>query len=230
MLRWGTPEEREMELIASFSLVARLVLGMTFLVAGVSKLVDGAAFRGFVREVLDSKAAVHAASALPVGEIILGGLILVGWNTRATSLGALASLLVFTGLAAKALRQRTSVPCGCFGGLDQNPVGAGTILRNVCLILLALIGLLPVNSVVSLDSALANAHEPGTGNVIALALAESVLAAATVVAWAGIRLHRRSLSPPTPRDLGDLSRAWYGEDRDDLDQRLLELRDAGGAQ
>lgn len=217
------------DLIAALGLFARLILGLTLLVAGSAKLVDGTALRRFVREVLRCERAALATSAVAVGEIVLGGLILLGLATRPVTLVALVFLLVFTSVIVKAVKSKISVPCGCFGRLDHEPVGARTVLRNVSLISLALlVALLPAKySVMSVDAVVGGVRAPSIGDVLPLLLTECALAAAAVVAWAGIQLHRRSLQPPPPRDLGDLSRAWYGEDRDDLDERFLRLKDTG---
>ncbi|HXF35953.1 MAG TPA: MauE/DoxX family redox-associated membrane protein [Actinomycetota bacterium] len=86
----------------------------------------------------------------------------------------LVFLLVFTGAIVKAVRNKMPVPCGCFGRLDHEPVGARTVLRNVLLISLALlIALLPAKyQVMSVDALLDGVRTPSIGDVLPLLLTE----------------------------------------------------------
>lgn len=98
--------------------LARLLLGGVLIVAGILKI-DGEssvlAIRGYQLPIPYGLVQV-LGYALPVVEIILGVLIVVGLFTRvAGALGA-GLMLVFVALIAQAWARGLSIDCGCFGG------------------------------------------------------------------------------------------------------------------
>jgi uncharacterized membrane protein YphA (DoxX/SURF4 family) len=129
---------------AWFGLLARVVLGGTFLVAGGAK----------VRDLAESVRAVHAfqilpyeasklvGAALPFVEMALGLLLLVGLATRlAAALSAVLQAAFIVGIAAAWIRG-LRIDCGCFGGGGQlgageSPTYFGDIARDVGLLALA---------------------------------------------------------------------------------------------
>jgi len=113
-------------------LLARLAVGITFVVMGWSKLSDPVAFLKALREydmfppgqpwLMNATAA-----ALPFAELLCGALLLAGAAVRGTALFLLALMVVFTlaiAVRASALAESGSVPlcsiafdCGCGGGV-----------------------------------------------------------------------------------------------------------------
>ena len=57
--------------------------------------------------------------------------------------GARKKLDPFTVLLASQMRHAERPPCMCFGGASQRPIGARDIVRNVSLLVLVLIAIVP---------------------------------------------------------------------------------------
>ncbi|MDO4717146.1 MAG: MauE/DoxX family redox-associated membrane protein [Propionibacteriaceae bacterium] len=98
--------------------IARLVTGVVLLVAGLLKVVDLVAMRRAIEAYqLFPDAIVGVLTyAVPLSEIILGALLLLGLFTR---ISAIFSGLLFLGFIvgiASAWARGLSLDCGCFGG------------------------------------------------------------------------------------------------------------------
>jgi hypothetical protein len=124
------------------SILARLVLGGVFIVAGAVKVVDPLAFaRGIVDYDLTPELFVPAlAVVLPWWEVLAGGLAIAGrWR-----LGALGSLtlmsVVFLGVGVITLARGLSPECACFGFMSERvgalSVGLEALLLFVTVMLL----------------------------------------------------------------------------------------------
>ncbi|HEX4102285.1 MAG: MauE/DoxX family redox-associated membrane protein [Pseudonocardiaceae bacterium] len=98
--------------------VVRLGLAAVFLTSGALKVVDPAQTRIAVRayELLPAGLVGPVATALPLVELILGTLLLVGVFTRWVALGSGVLLLVLMAAVAQAWARGLSIDCGCFGG------------------------------------------------------------------------------------------------------------------
>lgn len=106
-------------------LVARLILGITLIVAGLLKVtaVDSSIAAVRTYRIVSWDFATIVGTAMPVVEIIVGLAILVGLLTRWSALlGALAMVAFIAGIASVWARG-ISLDCGCFGGggLRQDP-------------------------------------------------------------------------------------------------------------
>ncbi|QSB14402.1 DoxX family membrane protein [Natronosporangium hydrolyticum] len=147
---------------ALLGLAARAVLAGVWLYAGLNKVTD---LDGSIRavkayELLPSAAAELVGAALPLVELALAALLLLGLATR---LAAATSALLLTGFVigvAAAWARGLQIDCGCFGGggelaADQ-ATNYGTVLARDVLFLLAAAWLLwrPVTRW-SVDAALA---------------------------------------------------------------------------
>lgn len=103
------------------SLAARLILGVTVLVAGVLKVGDPEAAVRAVRgyQILPYQIADQVGVALPIIEIVIGVLLIVGAFTRwAALLGALL-MLAFIIAISSVWARGINIDCGCFGGGGQ---------------------------------------------------------------------------------------------------------------
>lgn len=100
------------------STLVRLVLAAVFATAGAQKLPDPAASVRAVRAYrLLPEAVVHpVAYGLPVLEIGLAALLLLGLATRLAALLSAVLLLVFVAGIASVAARGLSIDCGCFGG------------------------------------------------------------------------------------------------------------------
>jgi len=118
-------------------LLARLVLGVALIAAGglkVSSLEDAArAVRAF--QILNYDVAGYVGYGLPIVEILIGILLVLGLFTRAAAVvGGLLMLAFISGIAS-AWARGLSIDCGCFGGggtIDESQTQYGReILRDV---------------------------------------------------------------------------------------------------
>lgn len=143
-----------------FATVARLGLGVAALAAGISKSVDLPASVRAVRayELLPEGLAVLAGNVLPLVEIILGVLLVLGLFTRVSAGVFGLLLLAFAVGMASAWARGLSIECGCFGGggsVDPEDTAYLTdLLRDAALIALAAVLVRRPRTRLSLDSTL----------------------------------------------------------------------------
>jgi uncharacterized membrane protein YphA (DoxX/SURF4 family) len=117
-------------------LALRIGLGALFVVAGLQKWRDPAAFTADIANYrLLPALAPWLAATLPAVEVVAGvALIALGrpWR-RAAGLAIALMVLVFTGAAGSALARGIDVACGCFGA-GGDSVDALTIVRDLALL------------------------------------------------------------------------------------------------
>ena len=120
--------------------IARVALGVLFLMSGALKLRDPS-WPGAAR----AMGAPHwtVPFIAPV-EIVLGAGLAAGVAEPWPAWLALGLLVVFTAALARVLqRPRDERPaCACFGRWSSKPVGAGSLLRNGLLAALAVLALI----------------------------------------------------------------------------------------
>jgi len=119
-------------------LAARLLLALVFAVAGAAKLID---LRGSRRAMagfgMPESLASPAGLALPLVELAIALALIPGRSAWAASLAAVALLIVFIAGLGINLIQGRKPDCHCFGQLHSEPIGPGTIARNVALLAVA---------------------------------------------------------------------------------------------
>jgi len=110
-----SPTSRQLDLLGT---VLRLVVGGVLLVAGALKVTNLAASAFAVRayQLLPYDLAGYVGHALPVAEIAVGVLLVLGLFTRAGAIAAALLLLAFVIGIASAWARGLSIDCGCFGG------------------------------------------------------------------------------------------------------------------
>ncbi|WP_370588603.1 MauE/DoxX family redox-associated membrane protein [Pseudonocardia sp. C8] len=122
----------------------RIALAAVWLVSGGVKVADqiGSAVAVDAYQVLPAAAVPLVASVLPLLELALGALLLVGAGTR---LAAVVSALLLVGFVAGLLQawaRGLSIDCGCFGGGGPVPPGEEryplVLLRDLGFLALAL--------------------------------------------------------------------------------------------
>jgi uncharacterized membrane protein YphA (DoxX/SURF4 family) len=119
----------------AISWALRLGLGALFVVTGVLKLRDPAAFATAIAnyQLMPQLAALLAAT-LPMVEIVVGAALLlpsVRWRCAA-AIGVAALMLMFTIAASAALARGIDISCGCFG-VDSGRINGLTIVRDLAL-------------------------------------------------------------------------------------------------
>jgi putative oxidoreductase len=100
-----------------FVLLLRLALGGLFAYAGWMKLADPQQFADSIHafQVFPTATINIIALCLPPFEILLGGMLIVGWKSRAAALGAFFLSIVFAVAIGQAALRGIPVDCGCFG-------------------------------------------------------------------------------------------------------------------
>lgn len=118
------------------SLVLRLIAAGVFLYAGSKKL-------GAPQELADSIAAYQLLPAqlidlfalgLPPLELIIGCLLLIGWQRRVAAFSGLVLTGVFLAALSSAIARGLAIDCGCFGAGAPSKSGLWlALLRDVAL-------------------------------------------------------------------------------------------------
>ena len=120
-------------------IVAAVVVGIVFLVAGGSKIAAGPEWSVQARG-LGAPAIV--IPAVPWVEILIGAVLVVQVARRPAAAAAVAVLVVFTVLIVGQLARGHRPPCACFGAWSAKPLGLGHVVRNTALICLGVLALL----------------------------------------------------------------------------------------
>jgi uncharacterized membrane protein YphA (DoxX/SURF4 family) len=124
--------------VSAVVLAARLVLAAVFAVAAVGKLSDRAGTRDALAEFgVPPSAASPGAIALPLAELAVAVLVLIGPAVAWGATGALVLLAFFTAAIASNLARGRRPDCHCFGQIHSAPAGASTLARNVVLLVVA---------------------------------------------------------------------------------------------
>ena len=115
------------------STAARLLLAGVLAAAGWLKLVDPDESVRAVRayKVLPEVLAKPVGFGLPVLELALALLLLVGLGTRVAALLSGLLMLVFIAGVGSAWARGLSIDCGCFGGGGQVDAGATKYLQEI---------------------------------------------------------------------------------------------------
>jgi Methylamine utilisation protein MauE len=108
-------------------------VAVVFLGAALAKLAD---YGGFLRALtgigwLSVGRARFLARAIPVLEFLLAALVVA--LPRVGGVAVVATLTVFTAVAARELVAGRSFHCGCFGATATTPVGPSLVVRNALL-------------------------------------------------------------------------------------------------
>ena len=152
----------------------RLGIALVLLVAGAQKALDVAAFRATIADyaTLPRRWAPGLAWSVVVAELILGVLLLVGYEPRLGLIVAAALFALFSLVVSHEVRRGSEVECGCFGG------GTGTISWHLVARDLLLAG----------AALAASAFEPLSGGDVSFGssswLACAVTAASLLIAYA----------------------------------------------
>jgi uncharacterized membrane protein YphA (DoxX/SURF4 family) len=96
--------------------IFRISLGLIFLYAGIIKAQDVQSFANSIAsfQILPNVLINLLALSLPPFEIIIGGMLLIGWQTRVAVFSTVLLLAVFTMVFSQALIRGLNIDCGCF--------------------------------------------------------------------------------------------------------------------
>jgi len=138
-------------------LLARWAVGAVFIYASLDKLIHPDAFAQAIANYrLVPMALLHPfAWFLPVLEVVAGAALLVGWQRRGAALLTAAMTIMFIVAIALALLRGLDISCGCFDTAGGHGVGVDLLIRDVFLLVGAVLPLLIPNDRWSLDHWLA---------------------------------------------------------------------------
>lgn len=141
-------------------LALRLVVGGVWVVAGLAKLPDPQASIRAVRayELLPEAVVPTVGYGLPVLEIAVGLLLLVGLGTRVAALLSAVLFAAFVVGISAAWARGLQIDCGCFGGggfaADATAQYPWDIARDVGLLVLSVALVVRPRTAVALDNRL----------------------------------------------------------------------------
>jgi uncharacterized membrane protein YphA (DoxX/SURF4 family) len=160
-------------------LLLRLVLGGLLLLAGVTKLAGRRAFYEAVADydVLPGLLQRPFAALVPLVEVTLGALLLLGLGTRAAAALATPLFLSFgIAIGINMLRGR-NFDCHCFGAAQRERIGWPALIRSAALVLAALVVAIGASRFGSLELALfgSNGDLPSEGEAIPMIFLAAVV-------------------------------------------------------
>jgi uncharacterized membrane protein YphA (DoxX/SURF4 family) len=137
---------RPASLLPWLSTAGRLLLGAVWLVAGASKITDLDASVRAVRayRLLPETAAQVLGAGLPVVELLLGVLLVVGAGGRAAAAVSAVLMLAFVVGIASVWARGLRIDCGCFGSggelaAGQDPAYGLDLARDAALLVIAVL-------------------------------------------------------------------------------------------
>lgn len=188
-----------LELPDEWLLALRLVLGLTFVVAGLAKLGarDDLARTVTRYGILPARMSPAIATWLPRFELSTGVLLLVGLLDRAAAILVATALAAFTAGAIVNLLRGRVMDCGCFGPTRIKRVTWRTVGRNALLLATAGVLILRPAQGMSIEALWVDSATPGIpgGDAVAIVMGSSaalVLALLVADALDLARLLRRA--------------------------------------
>jgi uncharacterized membrane protein YphA (DoxX/SURF4 family) len=124
--------------MSALSIVASVVVGVSFLVSGGSKIASGARWHDDARRLGAPEITIPV---LPWVELVVGALLVVQVAQPFAAVVALGLMLAFTVLIARRLAAGEHPPCACFGAWSARPLGWWHLVRNLALVALCVVAL-----------------------------------------------------------------------------------------
>jgi uncharacterized membrane protein YphA (DoxX/SURF4 family) len=125
--------------VSVVGLVAGVVLGAAFVVAGGSKLAAG---RSWPAQAAGMGVPGWLAAVVPWVELAVGALLIVQVARPWAAVAAIVLLVAFTALIVRLLAAGRHPPCACFGAWSAKPLGPAHLARNATLIAVGALALL----------------------------------------------------------------------------------------
>ena len=123
-----------------FLLLLRLALAALFGVAGIAKIFDpDGSKKAFTDFGVPTSLVRPAAFLLPVFELAVAGALLFAPSSWFGAIGASALLLIFTAGMLYQMSKGNAPDCHCFGQIHSEPVGVSSIVRNLVMLVPAVI-------------------------------------------------------------------------------------------
>jgi hypothetical protein len=169
---------RTIERPSGFGGLAAAMLALTFAAAAVTKLARGAAWRRtLARYRLPASASRVVALGVPIVELVIVGLVVVGLGSTA-GIGSLVALVLFSSaIVVGRVRAGRRLECGCFGGSTMRDYRV-LLARNLALAGISL-GAWRMGEDAPLVRSL---REPGGADLLPAAL---IVLGVALAAWVG---------------------------------------------
>lgn len=130
--------DRESRLVNVVGIVASVLLGVAFLLAGATKVAAGPAWTAMAT---DLGAPAFTIPVVPWVELAVGAALIVQLRVPIPAFLALALLAAFSVLMLVRIRQGRRPACACFGAWSASPIGARHLSRNAVLAALAVLAM-----------------------------------------------------------------------------------------
>lgn len=118
--------------------VAGVVVGLAFVIAGASKLAVG---EGWRHQAAALGAPPWSVRPLPWVELVVGAGLLARLAWPVPVWAAVGLLVAFSALIVARIREGHRPPCACFGAWSSTPIGPVHLIRNAVLLALAILAL-----------------------------------------------------------------------------------------
>jgi hypothetical protein len=157
----------------AFLFVCRVLLGMVFLMASLTKFPRLTTFGAEIQQcrILPPRAAVILARLLPSVELGLAIGLLTGIYVGFAGVAAFVLIAVFLTAALSAIWRKLSIGCACFGLLFRMPINRYTVTRDLVLLTLAGVVFVGRGSEPTFFGAVANISSPWSISVVFVTLA-----------------------------------------------------------
>jgi cobalt-zinc-cadmium efflux system protein len=122
------------------AMVVRLILGVIFIAAGAPKILYPAAFAEAVYnyQILPDVLVNLAAIAMPWVEVIVGGMLIVGFWMPGAVLIYNGLMIMFMSALAYNVARGLDIHCGCFSPGSGEPISMETIFRDIMILCMSL--------------------------------------------------------------------------------------------
>ncbi len=124
--------------------LSQIAIGLLFIVAGLAKIGDAAAFAKQVHNFRIAPVVLEnlVAATLPWVELVAGVALLIGLRARAGAVISTSLLAVFTLAIIVAVARGLDIDCGCFGTSDGQGVGLTKIVQNFGMLAVSIVATL----------------------------------------------------------------------------------------
>jgi len=123
-----------------FLLLLRLALAAVFGIAGIAKIFDPqGAKKAFADFGVPASLVRPVAFLLPLFELAVAGTVLFVPSSWFGAIGATALLLIFTAGMLYQISKGNAPNCHCFGQIHSEPIGISSIVRNLVILVPAMI-------------------------------------------------------------------------------------------
>ena len=133
-------------------LICRIIVGLMFIVVGVGKIANP---EEFAKEIANYQILPYlfvniTAIIVPWIELFAGILLLLGVQTKSSSIVIAVMTVVFTIAVIIAIAKGLNIECGCYSNIASQQVGLPKVLENIGLLILTFIIILSDNKKFSL--------------------------------------------------------------------------------